>query len=196
MTGRLRAYVPLGVIAVLALAGCSGTNDEASPTLPSVTASHSSVPSTPDATTSPPQVVRAGPPPKTPFTKKGAELFVRDYYATTSDALRTADATDLRHYIRRGCECSYQVSLLDKLHKRHQHFVGRGYVLHRVRILDKVGNSAVVAVTFSLRRMPLVDRDGDRVDQLTDTRLQTDQLVLRYLAQRWFVERVFFGRAR
>jgi hypothetical protein len=63
-----------------------------------------------------------------------------------------------------------------------------------VNVAALTGNSTVASITFSLRSMPLVDASGHRVDKLTDIRRQTDQLVLRYLRDRWYVERVFFGR--
>ena len=205
-TGRVRGFVPVllgsALAVVLGLSGCGGADQDASSRTLTPLPSASSVPSSAPASTSPSAapskapVVRAGPPPKTPFTRAGAELFVRDYYATASEALRTGDARDLQNYVRAGCECAYQVQLLKRIHRKHEHFSGHGYVLHKVILKRMAGNAAVMRVSFSLRSMPLLDRTGRRVDRLTDVRLQTDELLLRYLSRHWAVERVFFGRPR
>jgi hypothetical protein len=194
MTGRLRAFVPLGVIAALALSGCSGTNEEASPTLTPVTSS-TATSAAPATTTAPPtQVVRAGPPPKTPFTKQGAELFIRDYYATSTRALLTARTADLVQYIRTQCTCRSEVATLRAFAEKHEHFVGHGFVVKSVRTVTLAGNAAVVAAIYSLRAMPLVDSSGRHVDRLTDVKRQKDQMLLRYINGRWAIERIFYGR--
>lgn len=182
----------------IVLAGCSADASHASPTLgplrSSAPTSSPATPTSPGASTSPALVIKAGPPPKTPFTRDGAEQFVRAYYLTATQALLTAKTDDLRRYTRAGCECRHQIALIDQVASKGEHFIGRGYQLRQLHVQSPLGNATVARVTFALRAMPLVDARGRKVDQLTDVAQQTDELFLRYLNQRWYVERVFFGR--
>ncbi|MFL6137459.1 MAG: hypothetical protein ACJ74O_06630 [Frankiaceae bacterium] len=200
MRGRSRVEaLVLATVVVLgvATASCTASDARTSPTLtplPSAASTTSASPSsvTPSASSSVP-LAKAGPPPKTPFTKQGAEVFVRSYYLTANQALNTGRTAVLRRYTRAGCECRSQIALIDRVAKKREHFEGDGYKLQALTVAKPIGNAAVATVTFSLRSMPLVDQSGHRVDKLTDVKRQTDQLFLRYLQGRWFVERVFFG---
>src|SRR3954451_9027050 len=93
----------MGAVALVALAGCTASDASTSPTLtplPTAPSTRSALPTpspTPSVTPSL-AVAKAGPPPKTPFTKQGAETFVRSYYLTANQALHQGRASYLARY--------------------------------------------------------------------------------------------------
>jgi hypothetical protein len=178
-------------------AACSGSNDVAAPTLTPLPSTSTSV-ITPSASPSisPSLVAKAGPPPKTPFTKEGAELFVRAYYATASRALVSGMTTDLRQYEGDACQCLGLADWIDGFHAKGEHFKGMGYQIHQIEQRESAGNSAVVAATWSMAHMPFVNRSGRQVDRSTAVHRQTDLLILYYVGRDWKIGKIIAGPPR
>src|SRR5689334_4228431 len=76
----------VGLVAGAGLVGCTGSDAGSSPTLTPLPSSMLTSTADPSSATPSPSAslpaAKAGPPPRTPFTKQGAEVFVRSYYLT------------------------------------------------------------------------------------------------------------------
>ncbi|QIX26223.1 hypothetical protein ncot_06110 [Nocardioides sp. JQ2195] len=116
-----RALVALGLSTLLVLGGCNGDSDASDEPMETFTPSESSSPSEPTSTYTPPEPAKppkGGWPEDKPATEISAEQVARIWVETYARALRTGDASRLRHISTGACDLCQQ--FIDDLVSLHQ----------------------------------------------------------------------------
>jgi hypothetical protein len=190
----LAAAVVLGVATSSCTASDAGTSPTLTP-LPSTTLTTTASPTTSSTPSASPSllVAKAGPPPKTPFTKQGAEIFASSYYLTANQAMATGKVADLTAYSLPSCPCRRFAREIADFARKGEHIEARGYRLKRVASSALLGNVVPVAVTFSLDNLRVYDSQGRLVDGTTPIRSKTNTLLLFRRGDRWTIERIIGG---
>jgi hypothetical protein len=138
-----------------------------------------------------------------PFTKQGAEVFVRSYYLTLNAVIAafpgTGEAWSLAHalslYGVKGCECRYTQAFFVKHVHAGDRFIGEGYRIVSMRTVSAAGDSAVVTSTFSLSRVVTRNVAGRVVDVQDRIDRETDTFVVTHAGGSWRMTRQLIGKS-
>jgi hypothetical protein len=167
---RLGTPLLAGLLAVVGLTACSGSDPKPGTLSPTPSASSSNASPSPSATTPEQQV----------------EATMTRYFDVTNAAIQSGDVAELKAFSTSACPCRRAARTIASTIGDGGHFEGLRYDVTSIKVHDLEGNTAGAEVMATLPPYTVIDGDGKVTENSPGGKLHTDYSLVRS-GDRWII---------
>jgi hypothetical protein len=168
---RRAAALLAGLLAVVGLTACSGSDPKPGTLSPTPSASSSNASPSPSATTPEQQI----------------EAAMETYVEAANQMFATGDVVEIRQLSTSACPCRKITRYVAGIAAKGQAFQGAEYSNVKIRVHDVTNSTGLAEVTADVPAYKIVDSSGEVVSKSSGGKLHTDYSLVKQEGDIWII---------